>query len=90
MRVLPWRANRTKILSSGVGEYAGRARYLPAGYAWLNPTLSSAIGKIVELQFEGVAPPEDPFGGQALYRERRPGHVLGDWLIPEQDLAFLN
>jgi hypothetical protein len=97
MRVLPWRPPRSnhsavvgKILSRAVDEYAGRARYHPRGYAWLNPTLSRAIGKVVELQFEDIAGHEDPFGEQALYRERRPQQVLGDWLIPEQDLHFLD
>ncbi len=97
MRILPWRpppSNHSgvvsKIFSRAVGEYAGRARYQPRGYAWLNPTLSRAVGKVLELQFEGIAPPEDPFAGQALYHERRPRQVLGDWLIPEQDLDFLD
>src|SRR5207245_8586808 len=97
MRILPWRTPRSnqsaavaRILYRAVGEYAGRARYHPRGYAWLNPTLSRAMGKVVELQFEGIAPPEDPFCGQALYRERSPRQLLGDWLIPEQDLHFLD
>jgi hypothetical protein len=56
----------------------------------LNPTLARAVGKVVELQFEGIASPEEPFAGQALYRERGPQGLLGGWLIPEQDVHFFN
>ena len=97
MRILPWRPPRSthsetvaQILSRAIGEYAGRARYHPRGYTWLNPTLSRAVGKVVELQFEGIASPEKPFAGQALYRERGPQGLLGGWLIPEQDVHFFN
>jgi hypothetical protein len=97
MRILPWRAPRSRyaqalsqILSRAVGEYAGRARYHPRGYTSLNRTLSRAVGKIVELQFAGMAPLDEPFAGQALYRERGGRGVLGDHLIPEQDLHFLD
>jgi hypothetical protein len=97
MRILMWPTARSKhsevvkqILSHAIGESAGRARYHPRGYAWLNPTLSRAVGKVVEVQFEGIASPDEPFAGQALYREREPQHLLGGWLIPEQDLHFLD
>jgi hypothetical protein len=96
MRILRWRTKRSdwetvpQILSRTVGEYAGRARYHPHGGAWLTPNLSRAVGKILELQFAGVAPPDQPYAGQALYRERGRQHLLDGRLIPEQDLHFVD
>lgn len=97
MRILPWRLPRSshseavaQILSRAVGEYAGRARYHPRAYTWLNPTFSRAVGKVVELQFEGIASAEEPFAGQALYRERGLHRFLGGCVIPEQDVHFFD
>jgi hypothetical protein len=97
MRMLPWPAPRSRhsaavaqILSHTVGEFAGRARYHPRRHARLNPALSRAVGKVIDLQFEGIAPAEDPYSGQALYRERGPQQLLGGRVVPEQDLHFLD
>lgn len=96
VRILPWRPPRSKnreveqILARAVGQYAGRAVYRPLGYAWLNPSLSHAVGKEVEVQFEGIASADELFAGQALYRERQPQRFEAGWLIPEQDLQFLD
>ena len=51
--------------------------------------LRHAIGCIVKVAFAGVAPPGDPFTGQALYLEWCSDEVFDGFLIPEQDLEFL-
>jgi hypothetical protein len=56
----------------------------------LNPTLSRAVGKVVALRFERIASLDEPFAGQALYRESGTRSILGGWLIPEQDLHFVD
>ena len=96
MKVLAWRPpgstriGLNPVLVRGLGTYAGLARYQPRGYAWLNPTLSRAVGKLVALRFERIASIDEPFAGQALYSEEGSGAVLDDWLIPEQDLHFVD
>ena len=96
MKVLSWRdrgsnqAAAQRILSRAVGEYAGRARYSPRGDVRLNPTLARAVGQVIALRFDRIASPDEPFTGQALYREHSTRPILGGWLIPEQDLHFVD
>jgi hypothetical protein len=44
----------------------------------------------VEVGFAGIAPAGDPFAGQKLYLEWCRDAVLDGYLVPEQDLEFLN
>jgi hypothetical protein len=98
-QVLPWRPrhevprrpSKPESPSSflPVGAYAGRARFRPTARASLTPALESAIGRIVEVGYAGIAPPGEMFAGQALYLEWRSDEVLDGYLIPEQDLEFL-
>jgi len=44
----------------------------------------------VEFGFAGLADANQPFGGQALYLEWCTDEALNGFLIPEQDLEFLN
>jgi len=44
----------------------------------------------VEFGFAGIAPANHPFAGQALYLEWRSDDSLDGFLIPEQDLEFLD
>ena len=71
------------------GEYAGRAIYQPHHKRDLKDGLFQAIGSIVELEFAGVANPEEDFAGQNLYTERG-GELLQHSWIPEEDLEFLD
>jgi len=96
MKVLMWRprhAARTpagirRLTFPAIGEYAGRARYLPGDISTLLPELRAAVGQIVEVQFAGMAP-AGPFAGQCLYREVPTRAILGGTQIPEQDLDFI-
>ena len=71
-----------------VGEYAGRAVYRPRTKRDLKPELYDAIGKVVTLEFAGIAWPDEPFAGQRLFRERD-GEVLCFTWVPERDLEFM-
>jgi hypothetical protein len=94
-RVLPWRPRREPQSSASpssflsVGSYAGRARFRPNTNAALTPTLTRAIGQVIEVGFAGVASKGEMFAGQALYLEWRSDDILDGYLIPEQDLEFL-
>ena len=98
-QVLPWRPRRDSQRPSNsaispssflsVGAYAGRARFRPAANAALTPTLTRAVGQIIEVGFAGFAPKGEMFAGQALYLEWRSDDILDGYLIPEQDLEFL-
>ena len=73
------------------GAYAGRARIQPRHGARLIPdALSRATGRVTEFGFAGIAGPDSPFAGQALYLEWRTDAMLDGFLIPEQDLQFLD
>ena len=72
-----------------VGEYAGRARYLPGDVSQLGARQRTAAGHVVEVCFMGLAPP-GPWGGQCLYQEVRGLDLLGPVLIPESDLDFID
>ena len=71
-----------------VGEYAGRARYLPGDLTALTPVQRIAIGMTVEVCFVGIAP-SGPFRGQRMYRKTGDQQVAGQTLIPENDLDFI-
>ena len=99
MTVLPWprrqptvsRSQRTPPSSfSAVGAYAGRARFQPSDRAVVTPTLQRAIGQVIEVGFAGIAAAGELFAGQALYLEWRTDQVLDGFLIPEQDLEFVD
>jgi hypothetical protein len=72
-----------------VGAYAGRARFQPQRAELLPEVLHGAIGRVIEFGFAGIAPAEEPFGGQELYLEWCRDDVLGGFVIPAQDLEFL-
>jgi len=71
-----------------IGEYAGRARYLPGDLSRLTPDQRSAAGHVVEMRFAGMAPP-GPWAGQSLYQEAQGHDLLGPVVIPEADLEFI-
>jgi hypothetical protein len=73
-----------------VGAFAGRARFRPSRHAAVTPTLTRAIGQVIEVGFAGIAASGEMFAGQALYLEWRSDRVLDGFLIPEQDLEFLD
>jgi hypothetical protein len=75
---------------SAVGAYAGRARFRPGARAIVAPTLREAIGQVIEVGFAGVAGPGEMFAGQALYLEWGGDQLLDGFLIPEQDLEFVD
>jgi hypothetical protein len=72
-----------------VGSYAGRARFQPGERAVLTPALKRAIGQVVEVGFAGMGDHDGPFAGEPLYLEWRSDALLDGFLIPEQDLDFL-
>jgi len=99
MTVLPWRRyesagprSRVKPPASllAVGAFAGRARFRPGPSAVVTPTVKRAIGQVVEVGFAGIAASGEIFAGQALYLEWRSDRLLDGFLIPEQDLEFLD
>jgi len=92
MSVLPWRPSTRRVVSPVrvAGAYAGRARFRPRDQHRLPDVLSRVAGRVVELGFAGIAGPESPFVGQAMYLEWRADTVLAGFLIPEQDLEFLS
>jgi hypothetical protein len=71
------------------GEYAGRAIFRPHHKRDLKDGLFQAIGCIVELEFAGIADPDEQFGGQNLYQERD-GELLQHSWVPEEDLQFID
>jgi len=71
------------------GAYAGRARFRPKDERTLPDVLTRAAGRVVEFGFAGIAGPESPFAGQAMYLEWLTDATLQGFLIPEQDLEFL-
>ena len=90
MSVLPWRPlNRILSPSRVAGAYVGRARFRPRSERTLPGVLSRAAGRVVEFAFAGMAGPDSPFAGQAMYLEWRTDTTLDGFLIPEQDLEFL-
>ena len=98
MTVLPWRRRQhssprflmTPNSFSAIGAYAGRARFQPSDRAVVTPVLQRAIGQVIEVGFAGIAPAGELFAGQALYLEWRGDRVLDGFLIPEQDLEFVD
>jgi hypothetical protein len=70
------------------GEYAGRAIFKPRHRSDLKDGLFQAIGCTVELEFAGVAGPEEPFAGQNLYQELHTELLQHSW-VPEEDLEFI-
>ena len=98
MPVLPWRrcqlavprSHLTRSSFLAVGAYAGRARFRPSDRAIVTPILQRAIGQVIEVGFAGLAAHGELFAGQALYLEWRSDRVLDGFLIPEQDLEFLD
>jgi hypothetical protein len=99
MTVLAWHRRRPTVSRlqrtvpnsfSAVGAYAGRARFQPCDGAVVTPTLQRAIGQVIEVGFAGIAPAGELFAGQALYLEWRGDRVLDGFLIPEQDLEFVD
>ena len=92
MSVLQWRPpnNRIQPPARVAGAYAGRARFRPRLERPLPGVLSRAAGRVIEFAFAGIAGPESPFAGQAMYLEWRTDTTLDGFLIPEQDLEFLH
>lgn len=96
VKVLQWRprqprarlGRRLAIRFPAIGDYAGRARYLPGDINELGTDQRSAAGHIVELCFMGMAP-SGPWAGQCLYQEVHGLDLLGPTLIPESDLDFI-
>lgn len=97
VKVLQWRPRQShaghgpapKIRFPSIGEYAGRARYLPGDISQLGAHQRTAAGHIVEVCFMGMAPP-GPWAGQCVYQEVRGLDLLGPVLIPEADLDFID
>ena len=100
MRVLQWRprsaaprsifeADPIPFKFPAIGEFAGRARYVPRDVEPLPPLLRAAAGMVVDLEFAGIASPGGRFVGQSLYRECSGQNLLGGLVIPEQDLDFI-
>jgi hypothetical protein len=84
----PRTSNATATLRPGT--YAGRARFRPHDVRKLPDALRAALGRVVEVGFAGMAGTDHPFAGQALYLEWCKDDTLDGFLIPEQDLEFLN
>jgi hypothetical protein len=92
MPVLQWRQPKSQIVAMMrvAGAYAGRARFRPRDGRILPEVLARAAGRVVEFGFAGIAGPDSPFAGQAMYLEWRTDATLDGFLIPEQDLEFLS
>ena len=71
------------------GAYAGRARFRPRYPDRIPPSLQPVIGRVVEVGHAGVAPVGDKFAGQALFLEWRSDAQFCGFLIPEEDLQFV-
>lgn len=100
MRLLQWRPRsppQRSTLEAGpipfkfpaIGDFAGRARYVPGDVENLPPALAAAAGTVVDVDFAGIASPGGRFVGQSLYRECSGQNLLGGLVIPEQDLDFI-
>jgi len=91
MSLLLWRSPKRQIVATMrmAGAYAGRARFRPHDDRILPEVLTRAAGRVVEFGFAGIAGPESPFAGQAMYLEWRTDATFDGFLIPEQDLEFL-
>ena len=72
------------------GAYAGRVRFRPVHPERLPPELRSAVGRVVEVGFAGLAQAGEPFAGQGLFLEWCRDQVFDGFLIPEQDLEFFD
>ncbi len=72
-----------------IGEFAGRARYVPGDVENLPPPLRAAAGTVMDVEFAGIACPGGRSAGQSLYRECSGQSLLGGLVIPEQDLDFI-
>jgi hypothetical protein len=72
------------------GAYAGRARFRPMSMAGLPPPLHKVIGQVADFGVAGLASAGDPFAGQRLFLEWCRDDLFGGFLIPEQDLEFLD
>jgi hypothetical protein len=95
MSILPWRPVSQTIPTGTAafrvpGAYAGRARFQPRATRMLPEVLKSVAGRVIEFGFAGVGAADGPFAGQAMYLEWRTDATLDGYLIPEQDLEFLN
>lgn len=93
--ILQWRPRRRRTFDEvldlrfpAVGEYAGRARYLPGAAGDLSPSLRAVAGTVVDVQFAGIAP-AGPWAGQSLYQLCASEHPVLDHVVPERDLDFL-
>jgi hypothetical protein len=98
MTVLQWRPRRpaqpsvldpAQFKFPAIGEFAGRARYVPGDLENLPPHLRAAAGIVVDLEFAGIATAGARFVGQSLYRDCSSQNLLGGLVIPEQDLDFI-
>lgn len=97
MRILEWRPRDRKPVPVAdppvvcvPGAYAGRARFRPQHPSRVPPQLQPAIGRVVEVGVAGLARDGEQFAGQMLYLEWRRDDVFGGFLIPEQDLEFID
>jgi hypothetical protein len=96
MRLLQWRPRRTAapvdrtvdVRFPAIGEFAGRARYMPGDPDMLPHDLRAAVGQVMEVEFAGIAP-HGSLGGQSLYRECSGHNLFNGILIPERDLDFI-
>ena len=86
---LPHRRTANHRTFTKRGEYAGRAVFRPHHTRDLKDGLFQVIGSIIELEFAGVANPEEEFAGQNLYQERS-GELLQHSWVPEEDLQFID
>ena len=80
-------ANHRRFTKSG--EYAGHAIFRPRHHRDLKDGLFQVIGRTVELEFAGIATPDEQFSGQNLYQERG-GNLLQHSWVPEEDLEFID
>jgi hypothetical protein len=82
-------ADRPRRHFTQPGEYAGRAMFRPHHKRDLKEGLFEVIGRSVELEFAGIAGPDEQFSGQNLYQERD-GELLQHSWVPEEDLEFID
>ncbi len=97
MRTLQWPSRRLDpgprenavVRFPAIGDFAGRARYVPRDMNGLSPELRRAVGQVLEMCFMGLVP-TGPLQGQCIYQERPDGVFAPAALIPEQDLEFID